>query len=797
MSKYDARTKEGHLRTDFQGIPLVIDRPKGFVQKGTDASGVEWERTYQTDYGFIPRSRGGDGDGLDVFVGPDATSERAFWVTQHKLDGDFDEYKLFLGYPTPHAALEAFLAHIPAKFFGQMRETSTQMIKALRCREPSEPNNRIAGVVASMRLCELGPSDVHIGGDGYRAGPPTRPRKEAIAMADISTEKRNALPASSFADPVNRAYPIHDKAHSDNAAARLEQQKGSMSPAKYRQIKARIRAAQRRFGEKPTKSGAIHVRARIAAGGHLHVRHMSDRTDAITCRVYVPLGDAATTAGDGAPVWIQLAKTGHFEGHRAGAFDLDQRVFSDIIRNFRDSGVCNGEIQFDFDHASELPPDGANGAPAQGWIKNLRIQGGNLYGLVKWLEPARSYILGGKYKHVSPAIKFGEKHPVTGAPLGARLSSAALTNSPFLTGMQSVAASMSLADGSDPAREVTDVLGTVELQTLALRSSLAHQPHEYMPRIKAALKLPELSTAIECSDHLERLSEMCDLDMAGDGDGMHEGVNLSSYTLPLRDMVCGGAMGSTLEDVFDIVRTMIRSAIGEHELVDHGEPPDDDLMALDDDLGGSDDDMGGGGADLTLNNHSGTAGEDQMTDKKIQDLETEKAVLLSEKGALANEKSTLLSQNVQLTTEKAKLELSLTEAKGKVEEQAKELTTLRAEKTARDEADLVLKVNAAFDTYKDKKHLTETSKKTMLIVLKADPVGFDAEYPPISAEQRHLLSLQATNPNKRPAPAPAGGVTERKVSRLELSQQVASQRGITLGEAMLIVDDMSRVVKTA
>lgn len=68
-------------------------------------------------------------------------------------------------------------------------------------------------------------------------------------MAVLNAKRRNALAKASFADPANRAYPVQDKKHADNAAARLEQQKGSMSDAKYKQIRARIKAAQKRFGE--------------------------------------------------------------------------------------------------------------------------------------------------------------------------------------------------------------------------------------------------------------------------------------------------------------------------------------------------------------------------------------------------------------------------------------------------------------------------------------------------------------------------------------------------------------------
>src|SRR5690606_16498486 len=62
------------FRTEFQGIPINVDRPKGFVMRGTDAAGKDWARRYKLDYGFIPKTLGGDGDGLDVFIGPNKSA---------------------------------------------------------------------------------------------------------------------------------------------------------------------------------------------------------------------------------------------------------------------------------------------------------------------------------------------------------------------------------------------------------------------------------------------------------------------------------------------------------------------------------------------------------------------------------------------------------------------------------------------------------------------------------------------------------------------------------------------------
>lgn len=121
---------------DFQGVKVSIDRPSGFVQKGTDPEGNEWSRTYTADYGFIPKTNGGDGGSLDVFVGPSEKSAQAFMVSMIKADGAFDEYKLFLGYDTVREALDVFKAHIPQRFFGGVSELSVGAVKSLLNLDP-------------------------------------------------------------------------------------------------------------------------------------------------------------------------------------------------------------------------------------------------------------------------------------------------------------------------------------------------------------------------------------------------------------------------------------------------------------------------------------------------------------------------------------------------------------------------------------------------------------------------------------------------------------------------------------
>jgi hypothetical protein len=132
-------------RTEFKGIPLEIDRPAGYVQQGVDEKGQAWSRTYHVDYGFIPGTKGGDGEGLDVFVGRALDATEAFWITQLKADGTFDEFKLMLGFVSADSAKAMWLAHVPKKFFGGISATSIEAVKALLGIEPAELVKALAG----------------------------------------------------------------------------------------------------------------------------------------------------------------------------------------------------------------------------------------------------------------------------------------------------------------------------------------------------------------------------------------------------------------------------------------------------------------------------------------------------------------------------------------------------------------------------------------------------------------------------------------------------------------------------
>ncbi len=523
----------------------------------------------------------------------------------------------------------------------------------------------------------------------------------------------------------------------------------------------------------------IHVTADLGHGGSLSVRHLTDETVALD-----GVGVALSDDGDDKPVWIQLAKPGVFRGHSAGPFELNDKVFQEIVRNFY--STQNQAIPIDFEHASEADATEGTiptmGAPAQGWIRELKIEDGNLWGLVEWGDRAREYIRSGAYKFFSPAIRFGAKDRVSGQNIGARMTSGALTNNPFLDGMRPLA-----------ARDAADAAG--EVLTTLRAGPFAHQPHEYMPALKSALRLGELATARECADQLGRLRGQYDL--CG-GIGMTaDGVDLGAYMHPLRALV-GAAPGFTWEQVFDIVEDLIDAAIDEHEVEFHPDAaPTDGEASMDDDGDGAQmrdqatQDQPPGDSPAT---NSETSDMDKTIELSTQLAETKLALKDAEaKTAAADVKLKDAEAKAQAAEVKAaELSLALKDAQAAaataeagLAAKDEEIKQLRDAQAKREDDDRRARVQLAFDTYKDARKLTDDDKEAMLIVLSSKPETFERQYPIVAPNQQHLLAnltdnREATTPKTTEDPAP---VIDIRIAARKLS----AERGIPLAQAQALL----------
>lgn len=102
--------RKGKLR--LHGFDISLENPKGSTRSGTSRNGKPWSVVMQHDYGYIKRTKGKDGDHVDVFLGDHPEAELVFVVNQ--VDPDtrrFDEHKIILGALTEDEARETYLAN--------------------------------------------------------------------------------------------------------------------------------------------------------------------------------------------------------------------------------------------------------------------------------------------------------------------------------------------------------------------------------------------------------------------------------------------------------------------------------------------------------------------------------------------------------------------------------------------------------------------------------------------------------------------------------------------------------------
>lgn len=419
--------------------------------------------------------------------------------------------------------------------------------------------------------------------------------------------------------------------------------------------------------------------------------------------------------------WQKLAYAGSFAGHPGGKFEMTPQTFSEIEKNFKTEGL---DVVFDYEHASEMsvaesPAKGRGEAIASGWIRDVQARPDGLYGLVAWTDKAYSMLKNQEVRYISPAIRFGSKDKVTGAPIGAKLSSAALCQKPFLSSLPPA-----LASDPDTTAFLCSEITPSELVTLAASSgSYAMHANEFLPRFRRILNLDDMASPEDMMAKVDRLAELCEM---ADGDSMAtvQGVNLGSYIPQLRDYMRMPA-NTTLADMLDAVCEMICSTM-DSEGADMA-----DTVSAD--------------APITVTTLTSPA--PVLANETIKTMSEPQTILLSEhtvklSEAVANAvKDAVSPLNLQLkdeTSAKLKALADVAEANAK-------LVTLTEQIATRDAAVSSARVADAFDTYKELKKLSDDDKEAMAITLSTKPDLFEKLYPKLSADKKPLLRTIAAS----------------------------------------------------
>lgn len=173
----------------------------------------------------------------------------------------------------------------------------------------------------------------------------------------------------------------------------------------------------------------------------------------VRLRARLPL--VADTA---ARTWMDLAYTGEWKGHQAGSFTFSTDVFSNIIARF---DAQANPIPITYEH-----PDKWMGTPvvAAGWIHELKIKDGHLWGLAEFTPKAAEMVKSGEYRFCSVVVDFESTDRKSGEEVGPELYEVGLTNTPFLDGQRPISLSrnsrVEVQDVAPVARRASQTLIT-------------------------------------------------------------------------------------------------------------------------------------------------------------------------------------------------------------------------------------------------------------------------------------------------------------------------------------------------
>lgn len=168
--------------------------------------------------------------------------------------------------------------------------------------------------------------------------------------------------------------------------------------------------------------------------------------------------DLSATVSDGkAPEWVELIPQGpKVTGRDGRQWLFDEQAGMLVQSSFTGRAI---DLPIDWEHATQHRATKGEDAPAAGWIKQLEIRNGGLWGLVDWTPRGASQVVNREYRFLSPVFDYESDSTRI-----VRLVSAGLTNKPNF------------------------------LLTALNQETLENSPVKLSPALLAALGLPETAT---------------------------------------------------------------------------------------------------------------------------------------------------------------------------------------------------------------------------------------------------------------------------------------------------------------
>ncbi|SFH12779.1 phage protease [Pseudomonas sp. NFACC45] len=168
--------------------------------------------------------------------------------------------------------------------------------------------------------------------------------------------------------------------------------------------------------------------------------------------------DLSAAVSDGqAPEWVELIPQGpKVTGRDGRQWLFDEQAGMLVQSSFTGRGI---DLPIDWEHATQHRATKGEDAPAAGWIKELEIRNGGLWGLVAWTPRGATQVINREYRFLSPVFDYESDSTRI-----VRLVSAGLTNKPNF------------------------------LLTALNQETLENSPVKLSPALLATLGLPETAT---------------------------------------------------------------------------------------------------------------------------------------------------------------------------------------------------------------------------------------------------------------------------------------------------------------
>ena len=174
----------------------------------------------------------------------------------------------------------------------------------------------------------------------------------------------------------------------------------------------------------------------------------------------------------GGKKWVQILKIGEYKHPKYGTFKITADVLKALAESFRNN-VRKIKLAFNYDHGMSI----AHGTKAAGWINEVAVRDSELWVTAEWTPKAQAALDDKEFLYTSAEFFSEYVDAETGKVTKWVLQGAALTNMPFIKGMNAIAASELTTEKEKKPMKLSEI--AVELQEnhgvdfLKLRSDAA------------------------------------------------------------------------------------------------------------------------------------------------------------------------------------------------------------------------------------------------------------------------------------------------------------------------------------